>query len=91
MILYPLLGGITSKDNSIATILEKLRIVRCSDGIHRSGRECYFLNDDAEPDVDLFSDALALEEETQLQIQEEDGHEEHFYYVAKGVYSSRAK
>lgn len=70
------------------TILEKLRIVRCSDGIHRSGRECHFLNDDAEPDVDLFSDALALEEETQLQIQDEDGHEEHFYYVAKGVYSS---
>ncbi len=70
------------------TILEQLPIVRCSDGSHRLGRECHFLNDDAETDVDLFSDALALEEETQLQIQEEDGHEEHFYYVAKGVYSS---
>ncbi len=70
------------------TSLETLRIVRCSDGRHRSGRECYFLNGDAEPEVDLFNDVVALEEETQLQIQEEDGHEEYFFYVAKGVYSS---
>ena len=68
--------------------LKKLRIVRCSDGIHRLGRECHFLNDDAESDVDLFSGVIGLEEETHLQIQEEDGHEQDFHYVAKGVYSS---
>ena len=69
-------------------VLEQLPIVRCSDGIHRSGRECHFLNDDAESDVDLFSGTIELEEEIQLQIQEEDEHEENFYYVAKGIYSS---
>ena len=70
------------------TILAQLPIVRCSDGSHRSGRECHFLNDDAESDVDLFSDAVDFEEETQLQIQEEDGHQKDFYYVAKGIYLS---
>ena len=70
------------------TILKQLPIVRCSDGSHRSGRECHFLNDDTESDVDLFNDAVDLEEETQLQLQEEDGHQKDFYYVATGIYLS---
>ncbi len=76
------------EEQQYRSILEKLRIVRCSDGIHRSGPECHFLNDDAESDEDLFNGSIELEKETQLQIREEDGHREYFYYVATGIYLS---
>ena len=87
---YALLGDSTSPSGGwhLRIVLKQLHIVQCSDGIYRTGRECHFLSDDAEPDVDLFSATIGVEEETQRQIQDEDGHEENFHYVAKGVYSS---
>ena len=70
------------------TILEKLRIVRCSDGIYRVGRECHFPGDDIDDSEDLLSVVTASEEEGQAQTQVEDEYEEDFHYVAKGVYAS---
>ena len=85
-----MLGDSTSTSGSwpLRIVLEQLHIVQCSDGIYRTGRECHFLSDDTEPDVDLFSATIGVEEETQRQIQDEDGHEENFHYVAKGAYSA---
>ena len=68
--------------------LSNLRIVRCSDGIYRVGRECHFPGDDIDDSEDLLSVGTASEEEGQPQTQAEDEYEEDFHYVAEGVYSS---
>lgn len=68
--------------------LSNLRIVRCSDGIYRVGRECYFPGDDIDNSENLLYVGTAFEEEGQPQTQVEDEYEEDFHYVAEGVYSS---
>ncbi len=80
---YPLYIGRERKDK-----LLPLRIVRCDDGNYRAGGQCHFSSDDIEHDENLLNVVTGVEEENQRQIQKEDGHEEDFHYVAKGIYPS---
>ena len=66
-----------------------LRIVRCSDGKYRIGKECHFPSDnDMEPTQDFLADATGFVEGIQLPHNREDEHTENFHYVVKDVYFS---
>lgn len=76
------------EDSDYATELLEIPIVRCDDGIYRAGDECYFSEDDLQPDEDLFTTSTVVNEETHIELDEEENQEENFYYVSHTVYSS---
>ena len=83
--LYVFLEGFT---DYYEAELSELPIVRCDDGIYRVGSECHFSEDDLQPDEDLFTPSAVVNEETHIELDEEENQEENFYYVSHAVYSS---
>ena len=75
-------------DSGYESQFSDIPIVRCDDGIYRTGDECYFSEGDLQPDEELVDISAKVNEGTHIELNEEESQGQDFYYVSHTVYSS---